>query len=676
MAARRTPSPTIRPRNPVADEDDLPPEFGAEEQETSTLRTPRYPSQPLPAYNNDPDAGTAIDGSQIDPTVEALPIFAAAMARNKVVRIRVESLGIDATYSHEGELPANATMHTLIAQWKRPGTFRLTPLDVLNNPVGESKTITVSPTNIILIDVLRQSAPFGSLNSQGAGAVPAMPTSSGNDPQMYAFLQMVLEKNSSEREAIMLTAQAERAAAEAARQEANEKLAAASVMLAERTSAQTDNLMARHAELAARNQEQTMNASMSLFQVMTAQQEAALERERVRAQNNEREAQLRMAEERERRAAELERMKAEAEIMRMQQQAAIEEAKLRTQQRIEEERQAAQERLAQMRLDMEERDRARQEAIREAQREREMREERQREQDREFREQLERVRREEREDAAKRREALDALAAAKDPIGSVIGMATTVLGGLKKLGVDPQEMLTGFMAAKSSGWADVVKEVVGFGKEVVKASAGVLGEESEEGEDGEEVVTIALPDGTTRNITRAQYAQLLAHQQAMQAQQQARQGPAAGAPAQIPQQMQQQAWTQPGVDPMLALANGVSTQHHVGAQSYNPPLQQQPPQQFAPPPVPQQAPPAQGTVDVEKSCVRLVEAFENTPPEAWQNAVTQWVMQVGYAPAMTYLQHYTIRGALRRAGANEELVEQVVTMLNASGMVPAEIPRG
>lgn len=682
--ARRVPS-SLRPRE-VEDEEGLPPEFG---EPSAPAARAAYPSAPIRDDND--GQGLTLAGTEIDPSVGDLPFFAANARAGTVARVRVESL--DAATSmmqFEGTLPANASESMVINKWARPGTFRLTAVDINNRPVGEPRQIIVSPTNITLIETLRQR------NANPATAVTAPSVASDSALQL---IEKVLAQQAQREEQILAMAQNERAVAEQLRAEANEKQAAAAAMVAERHVSSMETLFSRQAEFTARQQDAEKARASDMMQALSVQNDLITQRLMTQAALAEKEAALRMAEERARREAdiamaraahqaEMERIKEDAALARLQKQQELEELRAANNLRIEQERLALQERMAAERQLTEERNRAYREAAEERERlrqeanlerarldaEREKERERALERERErmlaYEERLEQQRREDRERAKEHNEAMANLNAAKDPIGATIGLLTTVVTAGKKLGIDIPDVLSGLMTAKASGWADVVKEGVSLVKTVVAAGAGVGEEESvDDAEDPNQILRVQLPDGRQVELTRAQYAQLQAQAQARAAQQ-AQQPQMPPSPVQIPatpQWQNQQAWG--SQDQMMQLAMGVAPQlppQAMPAQG----MQGQPAPHFAPPPMP-----PVDTTAIRQACVRLVDALEAAPRDQWQAITMTWWLQQDANAVYEYMKQVSISGALRNASATEATIVAAVELLNASGMIPAEIPR-
>ena len=92
-----------------------------------------------------------------------------------------------------------------------------------------------------------------------------------------------------------------------------------------------------------------------------------------------------------------------------------------------------------------------------------------------------------------------------------------------------------------------------------------------------------------------------------------------------------------------------------------------------------QAPPPPAPYDLgamRQACVRFVEQLEVIPQETWQAAFVSWVMATGIEPVTNYMKAVSIRGALREAGATAKMIEDVIHMVDSSGMIPMDIPRG
>jgi hypothetical protein len=591
----------------------------------------------------------------------------------------------------------------LINKWKRPGVFRLMAIDINNQPVSAPYQINISETNTTLLRTLASSnqafgGGFNGGQMMGHGAAAA----GANDPQIYAMLDKIFamqERKDSETAAMI---QNERMQAEQTKRDADDKMAAATVMIAERGSKLSEDIIAQQAELARKQQEIAAQNTNSLFATMSTQNDIFMQRMMATAQIAEREYQMRAEQERKRAELEIQRLKMESDLAR---QRAADEAQAerdRTRARLDEERQAMQERLALDRLNLEERERLRaeQNSVLEAARERIRQEDAVRQEKHEA--MMEKHREEARKDERERRSAIDALQQSKDPIGATLGMVTTIFGAAKKLGFDPAELVQGALTKTSSGWADVIKEGMGLAKEVVKTvnlSNGAMLDDDDDGdgdEDPNEVVNVQMPDGSTRAVTRAQLAQLQA-QAARQAQAQIPAGPPQR--IQAPQPAGQQ-WAPPDMDPVMAAAMGLSTQFHpqhsqgqgmmaaVPGSAYPQQPQQQQPQQlgypgptgqmpapqFAPPPVPQPQP--QHNPAMRQASIAFVEQLESSPEAMWEQALTMWVINTGPEAVMNYLRSLTIRGALREGGASADMIEKVIIMVNASPIVPADIPRG
>ena len=714
MTARR---PTPRDLPPEADEafgafgEENEPEF--EPPAPTPLRsraaaTPRRPTPKPPAPPPDAEPifdpyegrGVTPSGAPIDPDVQGIPIFGAMVQTGRVARIRVESLGPEGGWTYEGVMPADATEEMLINKWKRPGVFRLMAIDINNQPVSAPYQINISETNTTLLRTLASSnqtfgGGFNGGQTFGHGAAAA----GANDPQIYAMLDKIFamqERKDSETAAMI---QNERMQAEQTKRDADEKMAAATVMIAERGSKLSEDIIAQQAELARKQQEIAAQNTNSLFATMSTQNDIFMQRMMATAQIAEREYQMRAEQERKRAELEIQRLKQESDLAR---QRAADEAQAerdRTRARLDEERQAMQERLALDRLNLEDRERLRaeQNTTLEAARERIRQEDQERQ--RRHEEMMEKHREEARKDERDRRAAIDALQQSKDPIGATLGMVTTIFGAAKKLGFDPAELLQGALTKTSSGWADVIKEGMGLAKEVVKtvnlSNGAMPDDDDDDEEDPNEVLQVTMPDGSVRSLTRAQLAQLQAQMAARQAQAQIPAGP----PQQIqaPQPAGQQ-WAPPDMDPVMAAAMGMSTQFHpqhsqgqgmmaaVPGSAY--PVQQQqqqqqfgypgptgqmPAPQFAPPPVPQQP---QNNPAMRQASIAFVEQLESLPEPAWEQALMAWVINTGPDAVMGYLRAMTIRGALREGGASADMIEKVIALVNASPIVPADIPRG
>lgn len=662
---------------------------------TQQTRRPQPPADPI----YDPTEGQGIrNGAPIDEQVYSIPVFGSAVQAGELARIRVESMGPDGTYVYEGTLPPNASEQQLITKWKRPGMFKLIPIDVNNNPVGPAKMINVSETNDVLMQV---RGTFGG----GAGQVQnqngyMMGGHSGNDPQVYSVIENFMKLQREEREQMAMQMQNERMHAEQMKRDAEEKMAAATLMIAERSANMTDTIVAQQAELARRSQEATMQSAQNMYATLEAQNATFMERMMMASKMAEQEAAARTEADRRRADADLARLKAEADIARQRMQDELAAERERAKLRIEEERMALKERSDRERLDMEERERLRIENNMKLEAERDRIRQEDADRQRKHDEMMEKHRAEARADERERREAIEKIRDQKEnPLGATIAMATTIFGAATKLGFDPVEIIQGAMTKTTSGWTDLIKEGVGLVKEVVKTvnhSNGVMpDDDDEDDEDPNAMVQVPMTDGSTRMITRAQLAAL----QAAQAQK-APPGPPPQIQPPPPPQLAGPQWAaDPGMDPAMAVAMGQTTQfypQHSMGQTLQPaapgsmyPVQAQQVQGYGgqvgypsqqPPQQPQfQAPPPPAAYDLgamKQACVRFVEQLEAIPTETWQAAFVSWVMSTGIEPVSHYMKAVSIRGALREAGATAKMIEDVVNMVDSSGMIPMDIPRG
>jgi hypothetical protein len=117
---------------------------------------------------------------------------------------------------------------------------------------------------------------------------------------------------------------------------------------------------------------------------------------------------------------------------------------------------------------------------------------------------------------------------------------------------------------------------------------------------------------------------------------------------------------------------GSAPAHMMPGQPSQQPNYYQPPQ--LPPPPQVGAPPMNDTKSMRAVSAELVAVFESRPEDQWIGAVAAQVQTHG-VPFLEYLKSKTISGALSDAGAPSDLVRRVIAVVDASGMVPNDIPR-
>jgi hypothetical protein len=71
---------------------------------------------------------------------------------------------------------------------------------------------------------------------------------------------------------------------------------------------------------------------------------------------------------------------------------------------------------------------------------------------------------------------------------------------------------------------------------------------------------------------------------------------------------------------------------------------------------------------------RLVQALGSAPSTEWQQHIVSAVME--NRDILEYVKVVTIRAALVEGGAQNGLENQIITAIDNSGLVPADIPRG
>jgi hypothetical protein len=75
-----------------------------------------------------------------------------------------------------------------------------------------------------------------------------------------------------------------------------------------------------------------------------------------------------------------------------------------------------------------------------------------------------------------------------------------------------------------------------------------------------------------------------------------------------------------------------------------------------------------------KASISVVQAIGNVPDSARAGALMEAIME-NQNDLGPYLQVVGISGALREAGANEQLIAWTIETIDASGLIPASVPR-
>ena len=296
-------------------------------------------------------------------------------------------------------------------------------------------------------------------------------------------------------------------------------------------------------------------------------------------------------------------------------------------------------------------DRAKQEAESRADREREwltLQFEREQQRQQEHQRALEQMRKDADEERAKR--------GADANLGGLLGSITALDGLAKKFGVDIRDVGAKIVggavggAVGGTGWKDIAVEVL---KTVRVAQQAAVGADDGD-EDGDE-------DDDAQPLPQPQL-------------------PYYGAvPSQQIAQQQQQVYV-PGYGPQPVYAPQANPMPQTNPMPQAAPPQAAPPQFYAPPqaqpvPLPPLPPGAQPQDTAARQAVaRFVLAIRRAPESDWQAILINEVMSVG-DPLIAYLRRATIAGALAEEGAESGLIDRVIALVDASGLVDSSIPR-
>lgn len=243
---------------------------------------------------------------------------------------------------------------------------------------------------------------------------------------------------------------------------------------------------------------------------------------------------------------------------------------------------------------------------------------------------------------------------ADNNLGGLLGSITALDGLAKKFGVDIRDVGAKIVGgavggAVGTGWKDIAVEVL---KTVRVAQQAAIPTDDEEGDD-EDDAPATLP----------QPAMLPYYPQQQQAAPQPQQVYVPGYGPQPVQPQPVQPQPQPPMQPQMQ-PGGMA----------------QPPQIYAPPQAQPVAlpppPPGHGGGDnaARQAVARFVLAIRRAPESDWQAILVNEVVNVG-EPLIAYLRRATIAGALAEEGADHALIERVIALVDASGLVDSSIPR-
>ena len=558
-------------------------------------------------------------------SLQDAPMFAGFDAASlQTVRLHVERMNATGARETLGYLPADASEAAIIAQgqWK-PGTYYATPVSIDGNrQVHPEKVTRVSSDHPAVREHMALGTANGHHVSDPSTAALAM-VSALMAPQLER-LKALEERLEQKENALNLQHQA-----------LLEERSGATTMLTDRMATHQDSILSSLTSAHQTLQTEQISQSQQALMMMQQQNEMILARA---ASSHDQQMARQQAQ-------------AEADRIRVEAQVAMERM------RIDEDkvRREAEARAAEIH-------RAAEWERREA---REMREATEREERRErwYEQERERARQ-----AEKDRQALSEAKEEARQASNPIEATTQLVGGLGTVlglfGLEPKDAIANLIGGgAAAGWKDVIKEAIGTFGEVLKAGGpGMLEGEIDQAQIEEDpMVVVQMPDGSQRQMRRSEFDAYNAAVQAQQTQSQ-------GAP-----QLPDYGGIVPPIDTRQAQPQ------HVGG--LVPPMAPQQPQGAPLPPPPPVAPDAPPGMDaptlrgMRQTIVRILGQLRATPPDQWTQIATPQLLAAG--PAMgVYLRHATIRGALRTAGAEPQLVEAFVATVDASGLVPVDVPRG
>tara|TARA_Y100000296_G_scaffold82578_1_gene111963 strand:- start:936 stop:2735 length:1800 start_codon:yes stop_codon:yes gene_type:complete len=193
------------------------------------------------------------------------PMWKDASRSPRTVQLRVCHVrdGID---YHVGAIHARASVRELARKFRRPGVYRLTPVDMTGNSTGSTFPIAIAEDH----EVLREEA--ASANGQGGGVPVGHGTGLGQlDPAVLAFFSQQVETARSEAERERRALQQERQQLQTEHRQISKERMSLAVT---NTSAAVD----LHTKLIDKDQERNSSAQDRLLMFMQAQQDLQAQR--------------------------------------------------------------------------------------------------------------------------------------------------------------------------------------------------------------------------------------------------------------------------------------------------------------------------------------------------------------------------------------------------------------
>lgn len=260
----------------------------------------------------------------------------------------------------------------------------------------------------------------------------------------------------------------------------------------------------------------------------------------------------------------------------------------------------------------------------------------------------------EREATKERIALITAKTEANDPfklVERIIGKKDELLGLAAGLGIDFSKVFSsGTLADTIARSVDKMVEGV-----IELKKLDVLG--GTDDEEGETTYTFKLENGQQIRVTESQLLQLVAQQQQSAAANQLPGPPAAGAADDVAGDVQSDA-ARYNLGPQVPSAQAQPTQAQ--------PTQAQRPVTSTLPAAVQKA---------GRKAVRLClsDLRKAQHPDQWIGIIVRHLKE--HDALVPYLRDVSISGALREAGAEDSLIEQIIERVDASGMVPPDVPR-